>query len=187
LLQLTCSPNKKVELYSCLRNEATLINAASNQPGLSQAITQHKKTWRTHLTCNINPELLLNCRFDLLWLNTQNSTPERGFLIYENLVYKPLSKPWSSVFRIQYFETNSYNSRMYAYENDVLYSFAIPVFYDKGFRYYTIINYDVNKKLSFWLKWAQTIYTNKTLIGSGLDEIKGSKKSDIRVQMMYKF
>ena len=96
-------------------------------------------------------------------------------------------KPYTASMRLQYFETNGYNSRLYAYENDVLYSFSIPVFYDKGYRYYLNINYDINSKLSVWIKWAQTIYKDKNLIGSGLDEIKGSFKSEIKLQAMYKF
>jgi hypothetical protein len=88
---------------------------------------------------------------------------------------------------LQYFETDGYNSRLYAYENDVLYSFSIPVFYDKGYRYYVNLNYDINKKLSIWLKWAQTVYKGKILIGSGLDEIEGNRKTEIKLQAMYKF
>ena len=96
-------------------------------------------------------------------------------------------KTFSGVIRLQYFETDGYNSRLYAYENDVLYSFSIPVFYDKGLKYYVNINYDINKKITLWIKWAQTLYSNKTLIGSGLDEIKGSYKSEIKLQVQYKF
>ena len=89
--------------------------------------------------------------------------------------------------RLQYFETGGYNSRLYAYENDVLYSFSIPVFYDKGYRYYLNINYDVNKRVSLWIKWAQTLYKDKNLVGSGLDEIKGNTKSEIKLQGTWKF
>ncbi|MBK7308594.1 MAG: hypothetical protein IPI88_17340 [Chitinophagaceae bacterium] len=96
-------------------------------------------------------------------------------------------KTFSGGLRLQYFETDGYNSRLYAYENDVLYSFSIPVFYDKGLRYYININYDINKKMTLWIKWAQTIYNDKTLIGSGLDEIKGITKSEVKLQVQYKF
>ena len=89
--------------------------------------------------------------------------------------------------RLQYFETDGYDSRMYAYENDVLYSFSIPVFYDKGFRYYVNCNYDVTPKLTIWLRWAQTVYKNKTVIGSGLDELAGNKRTEVKVQAEYLF
>ena len=89
--------------------------------------------------------------------------------------------------RLQYFETDGYDSRLYAYENDVLYSFSIPVFYDKGYRYYLNVNYDVNKRLSCWFRWAQTIFKDKTTVGSGLDEIKGNKRTEVKFQVLYYF
>jgi len=69
----------------------------------------------------------------------------------------------------------------------VLYSYSIPVFYDKGIRYYCNINYDVNKKITLWLKWGQTVYRDRTTVGSGLDEIAGRIRSEIKLQGMYKF
>jgi hypothetical protein len=83
--------------------------------------------------------------------------------------------------RLQYFETDDYYSRIYAYENDVLFYYSIPAFFNKGYRYYLNLNYDLNSKISFWLKWSQTIYNNVESIGSGLDEIPGSGKSEIRM------
>ncbi|MDQ3552116.1 MAG: helix-hairpin-helix domain-containing protein, partial [Bacteroidota bacterium] len=82
---------------------------------------------------------------------------------------------------------DSYNSRIYAYESDVLYSYSIPPFYDKGFRYYFNINYDLSRSFSCWLRWSQTIYENRKSIGSGLDEIVGNKRSDIKLQLRYIF
>ena len=76
---------------------------------------------------------------------------------------------------------------MYAYENDVLYSYSIPVFYDKGCRYYVNFNYNINNKITIWLRWAQTVYKDKTTIGSGLDEIRGNKKSELKIQVQYLF
>jgi len=73
---------------------------------------------------------------------------------------------------------------LYAYENDVLYSFSIPGFYDKGNRYYFNLSYDMGKNLSVWIRWAQTIYKNKTSIGNDLDEIAGNHRSEIKIQMM---
>ncbi len=96
-------------------------------------------------------------------------------------------KPYSGGIRLQYFETDSYNSRMYAYENDVLYSYSIPVFYDKGYRYYINLNYDLNERLSVWARFVQTIYSNKIIVGSGLDEIQRNKRSEIKLQLIASF
>ena len=111
---------------------------------------------------------------------------EKGFLAYLQADVKP-TLAFSSNLRLQYFYTGGYNSRIYAYESDVLYSFSIPAFFDKGFRYYINLNYDVNKHLSFWLRWAGTIYQDKNSIGSGLDEISGNKRTELKLQARYIF
>ena len=126
-------------------------------------------------------------RVELLWYDKKGAAPEQGFLTYADIIYKPLRKPYSGNIRLQYFETDSYNSRMYAYENDVLYSFSIPVFYDKGYRYYLNMNYDITRRLSVWIRLAQTVYPDKNVTGSGLDEIAGNKKTEIKVQGIINF
>ena len=123
----------------------------------------------------------------VLWYDKKGTVPEQGFLTYAEIIYKALRKHYSANIRLQYFETNSYNSRMYAYENDVLYSFSIPVFYDKGYRYYVNLNYDITRKWALWLRFAETIYPNKNTIGSGLDEINGHKKPEIKLQTILSF
>jgi hypothetical protein len=122
-----------------------------------------------------------------MWYNKNSVNKESGFLTFMDLIFKPMMENYSGVLRLQYFETDSYDSRIYAYENDVLYSYSIPAFADKGFRYYLTVNYDLNKKISLWLRWAQTIYRNRNFIGSGLDEIEGNKRSELKLQARWIF
>ena len=95
-------------------------------------------------------------------------------------------KPFSANLRLQYFETDDYDSRLYAYENDVLFSYSIPVFYNQGYRYYLNINYDITRKFSAWVRIAQTVNSGQSSIGSGLDEIKGNRKTELKLQMLYR-
>ena len=135
----------------------------------------------------INPAIALRNRIELLWYDNNGINKENGFLTFFDFIFKPMLKPVSGVLRLQYFETDGYNSRIYAYENDVLYSYSIPAFSDKGFRYYLTMNYDLNKKVSFWLRWAQTIYKNRNTVGSGLDEIQGNKRTELKLQVRWIF
>ena len=123
----------------------------------------------------------------MVWYDKKGGGPESGFLIYADMVVKPIIKKYSANVRLQYFETEGYDSRLYAFENDLLYSYSIPVFYDKGYRYYFNFNYDVSKKLAIWIKWSQTIYSDKDVIGSGLDEIVGNKRTEAKFQVIYQF
>ena len=74
-----------------------------------------------------------------------------------------------------------------AYESDILYSFSTPAYYNKGSRFYIMFKYDVNRSLDIWLRYSQSFYSNKNSIGTGLEEIKGNTKSELKLQLMVKF
>jgi len=187
LVQLNYKPNRQLEVYTRYHSESKAINVNPDQLTLSPVVQQPKKNWRTQVSYKVNASVTLRNRTELVWFNKKGTAEEQGFLTYFDFIYKPMLSRYSGSIRLQYFETDGYNSRLYAYENDVLYSFSIPVFYDKGYRYYINLNYDINKKITLWLKWAQTIYMDRTLIGTGLDEIQGNTKSEVKIQALYKF
>ncbi|MEP7373134.1 MAG: helix-hairpin-helix domain-containing protein [Chitinophagaceae bacterium] len=187
LAQLTYTPNKQVEIYTRFRNETKQSNQTDNTTVTNYLVNLPKQNWRTQISYKLNPVVALRNRMEIVWYDKNGNSSEKGFLSFFDFIYKPLMKPFSGVLRLQYFETDGYNSRLYAYENDVLYSYSIPVFYDKGYRYYMTVNYDMSKKLSFWIRLAQTIYPDRKNIGSGLDEISGNKKTEIKLQARYLF
>ena len=187
LIQAVFKPNKQLEICSRYHISTGVINVNPDAFTLSPVLPQPRQNWRAQVNYRVSPAVTIRSRTEILWFTAREPTAEQGFLVNLDLLYKPLLKSFSGNLRGQYFETDGYDSRLYAYENDVLYSFSIPVFYDKGYRYYVNLNYDVSKKLTVWARWAQTLYMGKSLIGSGLDEIKGSKRTEARVQLLYKF
>jgi hypothetical protein len=187
LLQITYKPKKEIEIYSRYRSERKAINYNPDQFVLNPVVIKPKQSWRTQLSYKLNSAITFRTRVEMLWYDKRGNAPEQGFLTYADIIYKPRQKSYSGNIRLQYFETDSYNSRMYAYENDVLYSFSIPVFYDKGYRYYLNLNYDVTRKISVWLRFAQTINPDKKVVGSGLDAIVGNRKTEIKMQAIFNF
>jgi hypothetical protein len=89
--------------------------------------------------------------------------------------------------RLAFFKTDDYDSRQYAYEKDMLYAFSIPAYYDTGTRHYLMARYNLTKDLKMWLRWSQTRYAKLDKISSGLNEINGNKRSEIKAQVMYQF
>jgi hypothetical protein len=186
-VQFNYTPNKEVQFYLRYRAEKKPVNVNPYGYTLNPVIAQPKQNLRTQFSFKLNAILTLRSRLELLWFDKRSADAENGYLVYTELLYKPLFKRLSGNARLQYFETDGYNSRLYAFENDVLYAYSIPVFYDKGYRYYLNINYDVTRQLSVWGRFAQTVYSNKNVIGSGLDEIKGNTKSELAVQAIWIF
>ena len=187
LAQLTFTPNKQLEIYSRFRNESKQHNQSDNTTVTNYLVLIPKQSWRTQVSYKINPAITFRERIEMLWYDERGANKENGFLNFFDLIYKPFLKPYSGNIRLQYFETDSYNSRVYAYEDDVLYSFSIPGSFGKGYRYYINLNYDLRRNLSIWLRWAQTIYRDQNSIGSGLDGITGNHRSEIKIQGMWLF
>lgn len=185
LLQLTWKPNKQVEVYTRFKTETKAINYSS--AGLAYYETEDvpRQNWRTQVSYKISQSVTLRTRAEAVWYDRNGKTKENGFLIYGDFFYRSMMKPLSLNMRLQYFETDGYNSRLYAYENDVLYSYSIPPFSGKGFRNYLNINYDINKHITTWFRIARTTYADATTVGSGYDEIEGNHKTDYRVQVLF--
>lgn len=182
LAQLTYTPNKQVEVYTRYRNESKQGNQPDNQSVSNFLVSLPKQSWRTQVGYKISPAVTLRNRVELLWYNKEGANKESGFLSFADILYKPMLSRWSGVLRLQYFETGGYDSRVYAYENDVLYSYSIPAFSGQGYRYYITLNMDAGKNWSFWLRWAQTIYQNQETTGSGADEIPVGRKTEVKLQ-----
>jgi hypothetical protein len=43
------------------------------------------------------------------------------------------------------------------------------------------------KNLDLWIKYSQTAYSDKQVVGSGLEAINASHKQEIKIQMRIKF
>ncbi len=187
LAQLTFKPNRQLEMYVRYRTESKPKNYNPDGGILAPVVPKQRQNFRWQLNYKINPEITFRNRVELVWYDRKGGGAQNGFLSYADFVYKPMMKKYSGNMRLMYFETGGYDSRLYAYENDVLYSFSIPVFYDKGYRYYLNLNYDFSKKVSLWFRVAQTVFKDKTTVGTGLDEIKGNKRTEIKLQVQYYF
>ncbi len=187
LTQVTYKPNKQLEVYARYRSETKSKNYNPDELILSPVVVKPRQNFRSQINYKLNTELTFRNRIELVWYDRKGGGAQNGFLSFVDFLYKPMLKKYSGNIRLQYFETDGYDSRLYAYENDVLYSFSIPVFYDKGYRYYLNLNYDFSKQLSLWFRIAQTVYKDKNTVGSGLDEIKGNKKTELKLQLQYYF
>ena len=98
-----------------------------------------------------------------------------------------MKRPFALSFRYSLFETDSYNSAIWVYEQDVLYGYSIPALYYRGVRTYLNMQFKLSKNTDCWLRIAQTHFDNKDVIGSGLTEINGSNKTEVKVQLRFKF
>jgi hypothetical protein len=187
LTQLTWRPNKQVEVYVRYRTETRALNySGTSEP---TRITQDipRQNWRTHISYKVSQSVTLRARAETIWFDKGGLAEEQGFMVFTDFFYRPWMKPVQFNLRLQYFETDGFNSRLFAFENDVLYSFSIPPLFGKGNRWYANVNYDLTRKITLWFRIARSFYPDQTSIGSGLDQIPFNHRTDYRAQIRFLF
>ena len=91
---------------------------------------------------------------------THYEIKDKGYILFQDIFLNSLSSKIRTQFRFTYFNTESYNSRIYTYENDLLYSFYSPALFDKGYRTFINTRLKFSKKLALYCKYAYTKYLN---------------------------
>jgi len=183
--QLKYKPSKKVEMYVRFRQEDKKINS-SNETQVDFLDNNSKKNIRFDIKYKLSEAFSFKNRVEWVGYEEGNLDEDNGYLIYQDVKYQPHRKPFNFTARYALFDTDTYNSRIYAFENDVLYAYSIPAYFYKGSRFYIMSKYKFNRHIHFWIRYAQTFLNNKNSIGSGLDEINGNTKSEVKLQVRIK-
>lgn len=183
LAQLNWTPSGRTELQFRFRFKQKQINPAGSTAYTDFPAEETRKTYRINLSYKATASITLKTRVETLFWQMPGFDNKTGYLVFQDLIYNQPQKPWLVNTRFALFDTDTYDQRLYAYESDVLYAFSIPSYYYKGSRFYLMGKYSIGRRLDIWLRYAATLYTNKQVIGSGLDEIDGNKKTEVKLQL----
>ncbi len=77
---------------------------------------------------------------------------ERGSYLFQEIQFRPPGYG-SLRFRVTFFRTDSYRSRLYEYENDLPGSFANYPLYGEGFKWFVLLKMRFGDSLDLWLKY----------------------------------
>ncbi|HEY3371881.1 MAG TPA: helix-hairpin-helix domain-containing protein [Prolixibacteraceae bacterium] len=178
--QLTYNASDRTELYLRFFQEEKMVKVISENSKYNEA--QRINRFRLHYSQKINDNFSLKSRIELSVYS--KLTAEKGILVYQDLIYQPAGKRFSMNGRLAWFDSDGYNSRLYAYENDLLYSFSVPALSGRGIRTYLNFKQTLNDNFSLWLKVAAT----HTLAHTESEESVGSDTtSELKVQLRYQF
>ena len=80
------------------------------------------------------------------------------FVYIQDIEYHIRAIPMVIQLRLQGFDVQDWNTRIYTYENDVLYAFSIPATYGLGGRWYLNMRYKITDHLSLYARVSETVY-----------------------------
>ena len=205
--QLQYRPKRGTEVYLRFRTDNKQINAREYEDGqqLTYLIPSQKNTLRLNFRTQVSRNIMYRTRIEGAWFDSPEES-HRGVLMYHDLVWK-FGFKFKLTGRYAIFDAPDYEARIYAYENDVLGFFTIPPYYNTGSRFYLIANWKISRKLELWVRLAQTRLRDVCLenrtpftteipsspiyeqcsIGSGLQRIEGDTRSELKVQLRWRF
>lgn len=156
-------------------SEKTLIDKTEHRARLSLAYTG------THWTAKTQ----FDGAYTVFPSNIKDKPNSRGGMIMQTIGY--IQDAITIAANIGYFHTQDYNSRLYAYERGTLYSFNFPMFYGKGIRGAMFVRGSIGKNIIIIGKIGATKYFDRDVISSSYQQINSSWKTDMDLQVKWKF
>lgn len=178
------TPKRGVQVYGQFREETKGRNLRNNTTPLDIVVPTRRRNMLINLDWKLDDEISLRSRVqggDFTQLNQMT----KGYALVQDLVYEKGKFTISTRYAV--FQTDDFETRQYVYEKDVLYAFSFPAYFGRGTRYYAMVRYSASRRLDFWIRWSRTTYRDRDEIGSGLELIEGNTRSDIKVQLRYRF
>jgi hypothetical protein len=152
-----------------------------------EIVRRLKQIARTEFIYNLSNELRLKTRIEYNHFFIKDAgLKENGFLVFQDARYVPL-KNINLYGRIIFFQTDSFNSAIYEYENDLLGVMPNLAMYGKGVRWYLIVKYKPLQFLTLSTKYSETYKPDETSLSSGDNEIIGNVDNRISFQIDLSF
>lgn len=146
---------------------------------------QHR--WRAKLswipTEHISTQTTMECNI----FHIDNVENDLGFRITQNATFKFIHERVKLQPQVTLFYTDNYDTRVYAAESGMLYSGYSPSFYGHGVRWSLNSRYAINRHFIAHSRFTQTIYFDRSTIGSSISPIPSNIKTDIELMIECKF
>ena len=174
--------NKLIKNFEAgLRFKYENKEAVYNENKITRIGKKIKKISRVELKYKFSSQLRLKGRFEYNNIRINNST-EEGFLIFQDLQFH-FSPVFNFYTRIVFFRTDSFNSAVYEYENDLAGTLLNPALFGEGIRWYFVIKIRPFKTVTVSCKYSETFKPKDKSLSSGLLEIEGNLDNRFSLQI----
>jgi hypothetical protein len=166
--------------YKCERKEISITSNRSEKTLTTIATSK----LRFNLEFKSSKTLSFRSRFETTSFN--NGEVTWGSLLYQDVSLKLWQNKIKLRFRLATSNISNFANRIYTYENDVAYSFAMPFYSDNKLRTYVLLEFKALPKIDFWLKVGNDYKSELKGSGNELDSVYSPNKYDVKVQMRIK-
>ena len=185
--QMIINPNRKSNIQLLYRHETKAQNAPIEEGANDILSPQIRNRYRLQYGYRINDFIELRTRLEFSHFTHEPEERKSGVLFYQDLYINSKDEKLSLRLRYALFDTDDYDSRIYAYEHDLRYQFTVPAYYQRGSRTYAVVRYKITDGILLNVKWSQTFNSNADTFGSGKDEIQSNQRSELKSQLIFRF
>lgn len=186
LAQLNYKPDKKNEIYLRYRRRQNVLNSSNDEAYITSPAPLLQENWRIHAAYQAHPNVQMRTRAEWAVYSNADGT-SNGFMVYQDINYKRIGSKITYSLRYALMDSPNWNTRIYAYENDVLYAFSILPYYGRGSRIYGMIKVDVARGIDFWARYGAFLYDQTREISSESEDPTEVINSDIHLQLRFQF
>ena len=166
--------------------EAGALHRDAQGRHLDALQTETRQSLRLHGDYRFSPRLRLRARLEAVRFAAPGSSDAYGLVLYQDVRWQPL-RTLQLDLRLAFFDTDTFEARVFTYENDLLYTFSVPAFSGRGQRTYVLIQWTPTPRLTLQAKAAATRFEDARTVGSGLDETDGNRLREVRAQLRWRF
>ncbi len=164
LARVLWTKSRNFSVYALWQLETKQRNDDLEKPfGLVNA---QRNRLRLHSIYKVSKPIELRSRMEWTRYQIGENDPTLGFIAYQEAVVKPLGSPFSASLRYAVFDTEDYDSRVYAFEADLFSAVSIPAFSGRGTRWYVNLHWRVNRWLRLDARMEET-NTRQAVTDSG--------------------
>jgi len=186
LLQMNDLVGKRLSINFRFRFNKNELDLTDSTGYFSVPVPDDRYEFRLETSYVLFNFLILRNRVEYVKFQKEGDS-EKGFMVFQDIKLKWVNAPWQAVFRYALFDTDGWNSRIYTYENNALYTFSIPALSGYGERMYLLLNWANIKNIKIWLRAATTIYFDRSTVSSGPSAIDTNHKSSVTCELQWKF
>jgi len=141
--------------------------------------------WRGGGDFRPSPRLAVRMRIEVTSVSSDGAQESDGLMLYHDLHLQPLS--WCALdARLIFFDTDSYDARLYETERDLPGVFASSQLYGRGRRWYVVVRLDPAGWCAINAKFASTTKGRSVTVESAVREIPELTETEIGLQIEFR-
>ena len=185
LLRFDIQVTEQLSISLQTQRKKTISNATVLLSGIYSRFDIEETKQRYRFTLESRSSSGFSFRNRIEFVNVKKdftSKVENGFLVYCD-VGKRITSDVTANFRIAFFHTDSFESRVSEFEKDVTGALNVPALYGKGIRWYVFLDWNIYSNLSLQTKYTATFRDDVKFIGTGESAFSTNAINTITMQL----